>query len=620
MASMTSLTVAAKLESCTPKTGGDESSSSQKSVNPFFAGITYSRSTNELGELVKVPSLQETMKDNSGNLTPTTIQHTLCLNATSNIDVDITDDELDSPNTFLLSRFPHSFRRSRASSKVKKAKQSTVLDTKNLCNKSSETCACIHKSEKEVSKVGSEVEGGESRQTNNFPLKTTPITDEYKITHEIIGIGESGKVMACFSKANGEKYALKVLRDGPRSRREVHLHYLTNDHENIVTIIDIFENTFDSVKCLLVVVEFLEGGDLLTRFENQERTPYSEEHVAKIIRQIGSAVHKLHEMNIAHRDIKLENILCSTNNSDNCTYKLADFGFAKRPERNNLMESPCCTPAYVCPEILSHERYDKSCDMWAMGVVMYILLCGYPPFYSMKGLPFSPGMKDRITVGLYAFPAEDWDHIAPSTKNEIRHLLRTDPHTRTTIQELMNGPFLNPEKRCLPVVRSDTSLSSLDDFGSTTSTPLADASPDSALGSSGGECCGCSDDNSENNNGVECQECANNKGNTKSNLKWKPKFLLGTKSCRTNHSGKTRQQPPHAISARFLRPLPSNRPVNSETRGQTISVRNAAHLYSIQEEVGRALGLMRLGGDNCYNVERMPQYPLLRKLRIDSQK
>lgn len=77
MASMTSLTVAAKRESCTPKTGGDESTSSQKSVNPFFAGITYSRSTNELGELVKVPSLQEIMKDNSGNLTPTTLQASL---------------------------------------------------------------------------------------------------------------------------------------------------------------------------------------------------------------------------------------------------------------------------------------------------------------------------------------------------------------------------------------------------------------------------------------------------------------------------------------------------------------------------------------------------------------
>lgn len=89
--------------------------------------------------------------------------------------------------------------------------------------------------------------------------------------------------MACFSRTNNEKYALKVLRDGPRSRREVYLHYLTHKHENIVSIIDIFENTFDGVKCLLIVVEFLEGGDLLTRFENQGRFPYSEK------REISSA-------------------------------------------------------------------------------------------------------------------------------------------------------------------------------------------------------------------------------------------------------------------------------------------------------------------------------------------
>lgn len=83
--------------------------------------------------------------------------------------------------------------------------------------------------------------------------------------------------MACFGKTDGVKYALKVLRDGPKSRREVQLHYLTNHHENIVTIVDIFENTFDGVKCLLVVIEFLEAGDLLTQFENQQSRPYPEE-------------------------------------------------------------------------------------------------------------------------------------------------------------------------------------------------------------------------------------------------------------------------------------------------------------------------------------------------------
>jgi mitogen-activated protein kinase-activated protein kinase 3 len=110
---------------------------------------------------------------------------------------------------------------------------------------------------------------------------------------------------------------------------------------------------------LLVVIEFLEAGDLLSQFENQQSRPYSEEKVADIVREIGSAVQFLHSLNVAHRDIKLENILCSSADHDQCVYKLADFGFAKRPERNHLMESPCCTPIYVAPEVLSHELYGK---------------------------------------------------------------------------------------------------------------------------------------------------------------------------------------------------------------------------------------------------------------------
>ncbi|CAJ0605562.1 unnamed protein product [Cylicocyclus nassatus] len=252
--------------------------------------------------------------------------------------------------------------------------------------------------------------------------------------------------MACYNKDTNEKFALKVLRDGPKARREISLHYLTNAHENVVTIIDIYENTFDNVKCLLMVVEFLEGGDLLSQFEEQGSKPYSEKKVGEILRQIGSAVEYLHDMNIAHRDIKLENILCSSK-GDDCVYKLGDYGFAKRPERNVLMESPCCTPYYAPPEVLSRELYDKSCDMWSLGVAMYILLCGYPPFYSMKGLALSPGMRNRIAKGTYAFPPEEWDEVSQPTKEDIRSLLRTDPSKRMDIHELMRTPLVTGEEQ-----------------------------------------------------------------------------------------------------------------------------------------------------------------------------
>ncbi|CAO4365140.1 unnamed protein product [Caenorhabditis nigoni] len=339
---------------------------------------------------------------------PTAVQRSLVLNATTslNIDCDLSSDEELSPTT------------------------------------QRKICFCASQNPIETQEQG--LRQAKSTLTVSFPCHQHQITEDYTISAEIIGIGESGKVMACYKKNSGEKFALKVLRDSQKARREVELHWLTNAHENVVSILDIYENTFDNVKCLLMVVEFLEGGDLLSQFESQGSIPYSEKKVGEIIRQIGNAVMYLHDMNIAHRDIKLENILCS-GTGDNCIYKLGDYGFAKRPERNVLMESPCCTPFYAPPEVLGRERYDKSCDMWSLGVAMYILLCGYPPFYSMKGVALSPGMRSRIANAYYAFPPEEWDCVSKDTKDDIRCLLRTNPQDRLTIHELMATPLVTGE-------------------------------------------------------------------------------------------------------------------------------------------------------------------------------
>ncbi|GMR46304.1 hypothetical protein PMAYCL1PPCAC_16499 [Pristionchus mayeri] len=272
----------------------------------------------------------------------------------------------------------------------------------------------------------------------DLPLSKDPITDHYRVSQEILGEGESGKVVAVSRISDGEKFALKVLRDCPKARRELEIHWLAHTHENIVTIVDMYENDFEGSPSLLLVVEYLKGGDLLSRFEKQGSRGYTEKEVFNVMRQIGSAVQYLHDQGIAHRDIKLENILCSSTEAD-CVYKLGDFGFAKRPERNALMQSPCCTPYYVSPEVLRRERYDKSVDMWALGVVMYILLCGYPPFYSMSGRKNSFGMRTRISQGTYAFPHEEWDAISDETKEIVKSLLKTVPAERLTIHDLMSS-------------------------------------------------------------------------------------------------------------------------------------------------------------------------------------
>ncbi|NXH07801.1 MAPK2 kinase, partial [Loxia leucoptera] len=136
-----------------------------------------------------------------------------------------------------------------------------------------------------------------------------------------------------------------------------------------------------------------------------------------------------------------ENLLY-TSKRPNAVLKLTDFGFAKETTTHNSLATPCYTPYYVAPEVLGPEKYDKSCDMWSLGVIMYILLCGYPPFYSNHGLAISPGMKKRIRMGQYEFPNPEWSEVSEEVKQLIRNLLKTDPTQRMTITEFMNHPWI----------------------------------------------------------------------------------------------------------------------------------------------------------------------------------
>uniref|UniRef100_A0AC35TIE8 Non-specific serine/threonine protein kinase n=1 Tax=Rhabditophanes sp. KR3021 TaxID=114890 RepID=A0AC35TIE8_9BILA len=427
------LEVLNEIDSCESGESGLESGSSSayffnSGKNPFFANLP------DHETVAVVSSLPVINNALGGDETPTTIQKALCLNATSYIETHLSsDDECDIPVHAKMSKIP---------------------------TPAPVSCPCVTP-EKSILIKSSTIP---TPLNLNFPCHTRAITDDYEISHEIIGIGESGKVMACYSKPDGRKFALKVLRDSPKARREVGIHYLTNSHPNVVSISDIYENTFQGVKCLLMVVEFLEGGDLLSKFENSGSIPYSEQVVGDIAQQIGEAVKYLHSLNIAHRDIKLENILCGTSNGKSI-YKLADFGFAKRQEINKMLESPCCTYYYVPPEVLKRERYDKSCDMWSLGVALYILLCAYPPFYSMGGSPLSPGMKSRISQGCYNFPEPEWGNITEGTKNVIRNLLKTDPSSRTKIDAFMNTglvtgktipPHVNEPKATYPTINSSS--------------------------------------------------------------------------------------------------------------------------------------------------------------------
>lgn len=273
-------------------------------------------------------------------------------------------------------------------------------------------------------------------------IKRNAVTDDYKISTQVLGLGINGKVLECFNKKTGEKCALKILYDSPKARREVELHWRVSNGLHIVRIISLYENMHHGKKCLLIIMECMEGGELFSRIQARGDQAFTEREASEIMRDIGTAIEYLHNMNIAHRDIKPENLLYNSKDS-NCVLKLTDFGFAKETTLHNQLQTPCYTPYYVAPEVLGPEKYDKSCDMWSLGVIMYILLCGFPPFYSNTGQAISPGMKRRIRMGQYEFPNPEWAEVSEEAKQLINQLLKTDPNERMTISQFMNHPWIN---------------------------------------------------------------------------------------------------------------------------------------------------------------------------------
>lgn len=273
-------------------------------------------------------------------------------------------------------------------------------------------------------------------------FKKTPVEDDYKITAQVLGLGINGKVLECYCKKMGEKCALKILQDTPKARREVELHWRASGGPHIVRILGLYENMYKEKRCIFIIMECMDGGELFNRIEDRGDQAFTEREASEIMHDIGTAINFIHHMNIAHRDVKPENLLYTSNDS-NATLKLTDFGFAKETIVHNCLQTPCYTPYYVAPEVLGPEKYDKSCDMWSLGVIMYILLCGFPPFYSNTGQAISPGMRQRIRLGQYEFPDPEWDEVSDEAKELIIQLLKTDPNERMTITQFMNHPWIS---------------------------------------------------------------------------------------------------------------------------------------------------------------------------------
>lgn len=295
-------------------------------------------------------------------------------------------------------------------------------------------------------------------------MEKSAIADDYLVDWNAdLGSGINGAVRTCQCRKSGKKYALKSLPDEPKSWIEVELQWKCSGHPNIVGIIVVYLNRiqFKSDTCvkprLLIVMELMEGGELFTRISKQKC--FTENQASRYTKQIAQAIHRCHSLGIGHRDIKPENLLLA-DDSDCAVIKLCDFGFAKMDD--GKMCTPSFTPYYVAPQVLEASRrkqlqltpyyYDKSCDMWSLGVVIYILLCGYPPFYSeIPSITLSKGMKARITNADYEFPPDDWCYISQQAINLIKSLLIVDATQRLTIEEVLSHPWLRKDAPMTPL-------------------------------------------------------------------------------------------------------------------------------------------------------------------------
>mmetsp|Transcript_24109 Transcript_24109/g.41198 ORF Transcript_24109/g.41198 Transcript_24109/m.41198 type:complete len:289 (-) Transcript_24109:145-1011(-) len=261
------------------------------------------------------------------------------------------------------------------------------------------------------------------------------LRDFYEL-HEELGQGEFSVVIRGTHKETGEEYAIKCIEkhDVDTSRLQTEVDILTQvSHPHIISL----KEVFDTPDTLYLVMELITGGELFDKIT--EIGSYSEHTAAQLVANICSAVEYLHSLGIAHRDLKPTNLLLK-DADDLIDVKIADFGLSKIMGENTMMQTACGTPIYVAPEVLSGEAYEKEVDMWSIGVITYILLCGFPPFFddgSNMGELF-----EQIMAGEYDYPEEYWDEVSDEAKDFIDNLLLVDPAERFTASQALEHPWL----------------------------------------------------------------------------------------------------------------------------------------------------------------------------------
>ncbi|XP_077573719.1 calcium/calmodulin-dependent protein kinase type IV-like [Stigmatopora nigra] len=249
-----------------------------------------------------------------------------------------------------------------------------------------------------------------------------------------LGRGATSVVYRCEEKDKKKPYAVKVLKktiDKKIVRTEIGV-LLRLSHPNIIRLEEIFETDTD----IALILELVTGGELFDRIV--ERGYYSERDAAHVIKQILEAVAYLHENGVVHRDLKPENLLYADLSLD-APLKIADFGLSKIIDDQVTMKTVCGTPGYCAPEILRGNAYGPEVDMWSVGVILYILLCGFEPFFDARGDQY---MYTRILNGDYEFVSPWWDEVSLNAKDLVSKLIVLDPAKRLSVRQALRHPWV----------------------------------------------------------------------------------------------------------------------------------------------------------------------------------
>ncbi len=309
------------------------------------------------------------------------------------------------------------------------------------------------KKEKGIKKEESSSKDIKLSKVNFVNFKKGNIEADYEL-RETLGSGAFAKVVKVVHKKTGQFRALKVIKkqkDQDPARMYLEVEILKKlVHPNIMQIYEFYEDK----KHFQIITELCEGGELFDMIV--QKGSFNEDEAAWVMKQLLSAVNYIHTNSICHRDIKPENILLDTK-KDNII-KIIDWGTARFFDKNKKMNKISGTPYYIAPEVL-FEKYDEKCDVWSCGIIMYILLCGYPPFNGEN----DSEILAKIKLGKFSFPDEEWEHVSDSAKDLIKKLLTFKPEERPSASLCLehgwikdnNKRTINPTlgKKCLSNMR-----------------------------------------------------------------------------------------------------------------------------------------------------------------------